>query len=460
MIVNSARRARVAANSFGARVLTSADHRAIFNTALLIAVLTLLVKLVTLGRDILAASSFGTTDANDAYLAGWVLPGFLIGIASGGFVGAIIPVQIETRRKSGRAREQAVLSEVMLLSAITYLVISGFLLASSRYLLPLVTQGYSANKFALALQLSMIMIPAALVGGMASLWSAMLNTKGRFGLVAIAPVVVPAFTAVVLLLAPNDQIEWLAAGFVIGTGLQTAILYFGLHREGMPVSFAWHGLLPETRAVLSQAGILAANGVVFGGLGVVDSAMAATLGSGSQSTLMYANKLIAPVLGISSVALGTAVFPYFSRLVADEDWDGLRYTLRTYTKLILAVAIPTAIGIILFARPIVRILFERGEFEAEDTDNVARVLSTYALLVPVETIAVMMSRLIVSMKAGRIMVLASIGIFVVNIMTDYIFKEIMGIQGIALATVLNQVISLSFLIFLWRHLQSTKMNAK
>ena len=186
----------------------------------------------------------------------------------------------------------------------------------------------------------MVMIPAAFVGGMSSIWSAMLNSKNRFGLVAFAPIVVPATTTVVLLLAPSAKIEWLAAGFVIGTGLHTAILYLGLHREGMPVSFAWHGLLPETRSILSQTGILAANGVVFNGLGVVDTAMAATLGSGSQSTLLYANKLIAPLLGISSVAIGTAVFPYFSRLVADEDWDALRHTLRTYTKLILAVAIP------------------------------------------------------------------------------------------------------------------------
>jgi len=460
MIVQAAQRARVAANSLGARVLTTPGHRAVFSSALLIGILTLLVKAVTLGRDMMVASHFGTSDANDAFLAGWVLPGFLVGIVSGGFVGAIIPVQIDVRNKSGKSREEAVLGEVMLLSALSYLIITGFLLATSKYLLPLVTQGYSSSKYELALQISMVMMPAILIGGMAAIWSAMLNTKNRFGLVAISPMVVPAVTAVVLLASPDAQIEWLAVGMVIGNGLQAAVLFLGLHREGMPVSFGWHGFLPETRSILSQFGILAANGIIFNGLGVVDTAMAATLGSGSQSTLLYANKLIAPLLGISSIALGTAVFPYFSRLVADEDWDGLRHTLQTYTRLILAVAIPTTIGIILFARPVVRLLFERGEFTPEDTENVSRVLATYSFLVPIETIAVMMSRVVISLRAGRIMVYASIGIFVFNIASDLILKELIGIQGIALATVLNQLISLVFLIFLLQHLKKTKMGPK
>jgi putative peptidoglycan lipid II flippase len=185
--------------------------------------------------------------------------------------------------------------------------------------------------------------------------------------------------------------------------------------------------------------------------------MAATLGPGSQSTLMYANKLIMPVLAISSTALGTAALPYFSRLVAKEDWDGLRQTLSTYTRLILAVAIPATVTLILLSRPLVRLLFERGEFTADDTDAVARVLATYSLLIPIETIAVMMSRVLLSLQIGKIMVLASIGIFLSNIVCDYVLKEILGIEGIALASVVNQVLSLIFLIFMWRHLQRTRM---
>lgn len=450
-------RLRLLGSAAATRVLSSADHRALFNSALLIGVLTLAAKVVTLGRDVLIASRFGTSDANDAFLASWILPGFLIGVTAGGFSGALIPVQIEARTKLGRSREKALIGEVMLLSTAIYLLIAVFLLAGNRLILPLLAHGYSDSKFNLAIQLSMIMLPAVVAGGMAMILSSILNANDKFGLAAMAPMSVPGVTTLILLLLPNAKIEWIAAGFVIGTGLQTAILYLGLHREGVEIEFGWHGLMPETRVVFVQFLVLAANGVVFNGLGVVDTAMASTLGSGSQSILTYAGKLIVPLLGISSVALGTAVFPYFSKLVAEEDWDGLRHTIKTYTRLILAFAIPLTAGIIFFSQPLVRLLFQRGEFTAQDTHDVSRVLATYSLLIPIETIAVMMSRVIVSLKVGRAMIFASIGIFIFNIIADYILKGFLGIQGIALASVCNQGLSLIFLICMWRHLQRTAM---
>ncbi|MCC6791340.1 MAG: oligosaccharide flippase family protein [Thermomicrobiales bacterium] len=448
------------AGTIGSRVLTSPDHRALFNSALLIGLLTIAVKAVTLIRDMIVASRFGTSDANDAYIVGWVLPGFLVGVVAGGFSGAVIPIQIETREKSGRRREQALLGEVMLVSIAAYLLATAVLLFGNRALMPLVAQGYSENKFALAAQLSTVMLPAVLIGGIASLWSSILNAENKFGLVAVAPVAVPAVSAVILLANPSAGIEWIAAGFVIGTAVQAAVLYLGLQREGISLSLGWHGLMPETRALLKQCLVLCANGAVFGGVGVVDSAMAATLGPGSQSTLGYANKLIVPFLGISSTAIGTAVLPYFSRLVATEDWEGLRHTLRTYTRLILAVAIPTTMLLIVLSRPLVSLLFERGEFTAEDTNAVARVLATYSLLIPIETVALLMSRVLVSMQIGRVMVAASVGIFIANIVADYVLKGFLGIEGIALATVLNQTLSLIFLIFMWRHIQRTRIDVR
>ena len=456
-LVRAVRRSQRLANSVGATVLRSSDHRALFNSALLIGILTLAAKGITLGRDMMIASRFGTSDANDAFIVGWILPGFLVGVTAGGFSGALIPVQIEARTKHGRARENAVINEVMLLSTGTFLLIAAFLLVCNRMIMPLLANGYSDSKFNLAAQLTMIMLPAVLAGGIAAVFSAILNASDRFGLVAVAPMAVPAVTAVILLIVPDVNIEWIAAGFVAGTGLQTAILYLGLYREGIPAGFGWHGFMPETRTLTGQFVVLTANGAVFSGLGVVDAAMAATLGSGSQSILTYASKLIVPMLGISSIALGTAVFPYFSKLVAAEDWDGLRHTIKTYTRLILAFAVPLTAGLIVFSQPLVRLLFERGEFTAADTASVAKVFSTYSLLIPIETIAVMMSRVVISLKAGRAMVVASIGIFAFNIIADYVLKGILGIQGIALASVANQALSLLFLLAMWRHLQRKMM---
>jgi putative peptidoglycan lipid II flippase len=457
MIVQTAQRARGAASSMGARVLASADHRALISSAFLIGTLTLAGKALSLGRDTLVASRFGTSDANDAFLAAWVIPGFIGTLLTSGIASTIIPVQLEARTKHGAARERAIVGEVLLLSLIGYLLASVALVAGRGLLLPIVAQDYSAAKFSLAIQLSLIMIPALLIGGVTAIWSAMLNTENRFGLGAAAPMAIPVASAFVLLVNRHASIEWLAAAFVIGSGLQGAVVYLGLARAGLSTAFGWHGLLPETRTVLRRAGVVAASDLTFCALGVVDSAMAATLGPGSQSTLTYSTKVISPLLAITSTALGTAVLPYFSRLVANEDWDGLRHTLRTCIRLIVAVSVPATAALILLSRPIVGLLYQRGAFTAQDGDEVARVMATYALLIPIETVAVLIWRVVLSIHVSRIIVVSSFGIFLFNIVGDYVFKRIIGLEGIALASVFNQAFSLVVLIYLWNQLKRTRM---
>ena len=457
MILQAAQRVRTTAGGVGVRILSSPDHRSLFGSAALIGLITIVVKLVTLGRDVLMASRFGTSDANDAYITAWVIPGFLTAILTSGFSASIIPIQVETRAKQGEARERAVVGETIAISVASFLILTVVLAVGITGIKPLVAHGYSDAKFELTAHLAIIMIPAVLITGLISLWSSLLNARTRFGLVAAAPVTVPLLSAGLLLVMPGVGIEWLAATFVIGTAAQGAVLFLGLHREGVRLAPAWHGLLPETRRLLRQFGVICANAVVVAGVPVVDTAMAATLGAGSQSTLTYANKLIMPALGISSVALGTAVLPYFSRLVANEDWTGLRHTLATYTRLILVVSIPATVALILLSETLVRVLFERGQFTARDTSAVARVLATYALLIPIQTLAVMLSRVLLSLQIGKAMVISSIAIFLSNIVSDYVLKELMGVEGIALATVLNQVLSLIFLVWMWRRLQRTRM---
>src|SRR5207237_1392641 len=109
----------------------------------------------------------------------------------------------------------------------------------------------------------------------------------------------------------------------------------------------------------------------FHGSLLVDQGMAGALGPGSVSSLVYGNKLVTLAVTVGSWALGTAVFPFFSRMAAAGDWRGLRASLRTYLALVLGVTVPlTALGC-LASRPIVALLFQRGEFSEADTAAVA-----------------------------------------------------------------------------------------
>jgi putative peptidoglycan lipid II flippase len=101
---------------------------------------------------------------------------------------------------------------------------------------------------------------------------------------------------------------------------------------------------------------------------------------------------------------------------------------------------------------IVRLLFQRGEFNASDTKAVAELQMIFALMIPAYTLSQLLSRVLNAMRATRYLLIGSVFIFAFNIIADYLFKEWFGITGIAFATVGNYILALAFNLYLFRRL--------
>jgi putative peptidoglycan lipid II flippase len=319
-------------------------------------------------------------------------------------------------------------------------------------ILPYLTSGFDADKLELAHRLWLIMLPAAFMTGLSSIWSGMLNAGNRFGLAALSPIAAPIASALGLVLVPGRAVDAMAVGFVLGCLIQLLALGWELRRHGIRGLPGWHGGLPETRSLFRISLPLIGNGIVFGGLPLVDTAMAATLGDRQLAILSYGNRLILPIMGISSAALATVVFPFFSRLVAEGDWRGLQRTLTTYTRLILLASIPFTVALVLMSGSVVQALYERGEFTAADTAAVARVQAVLALMVPAYALGVLYARVLISLRKTQLMLISSVIVFVANVIGDLVLKEWIGIEGIALATVVNYGLQLAITWWICRQL--------
>ena len=154
--------------------------------------------------------------------------------------------------------------------------------------------------------------------------------------------------------------------------------------------------------------------------------------------------------------LWIAVLTYFSKMAAEDDWKGIKQTLDTYTRLIFAVGIPVVLLLILLSKSIVGLLFERGAFTSQDTALVSNIQIYYFLQIPFYVLAMLMMRLISSLKANRwLLLVSSIG-FILNIVLNYTFMHWLGVAGIALSTSIVYVISyLSFRTIISRLLPTT-----
>ena len=185
---------------------------------------------------------------------------------------------------------------------------------------------------------------------------------------------------------------------------------------------------------------------------VVDQAMAAMLATGSVAALNYGNRVVQLPLSLLAAPLGTALMPYLSQLVAAKNWRELRRTASRYIAMSLAIALPLTAGLVFFSRPIVRLLFHRGAFSEADVLEVSRVQSLYALQIPAYLVSVIVVRLISSIQANQVLLVASILNLVTNIVLNFVFMRWLGLPGIALSTSLVYFLSTTFcyMVMIWR----------
>lgn len=120
---------------------------------------------------------------------------------------------------------------------------------------------------------------------------------------------------------------------------------------------------------------------------------------GSVAALNYGRKAVTFPLAVSAMAFVKVTPPYLSELVAAHDWAGLRNTLHRFLALIFALNAPVAMALAVWSKPIVRWLFERGQFGPPDTEVVAGVLFYYAFSLPFFVAFMAMMKLLSSLRA-------------------------------------------------------------
>lgn len=414
---------------------TGSVNRKIFGAAFIIGTMTLGMKAISMVKESFVAASYGTGNAYDAYVVGLAIPMMIVGILSGSLNAALIPTYIEVREREGTEAAHRLYTSILLWN-ILLLVALTFAMATTAHLwLPRYAPGFDAAKLALARQLLLWSLPIVIVTGFSMTWGALLNAGERFALVAIAPVLQPLATIIALgLLLRTAGIWALLTGAMLGSLLEMALLGFALSRRGHPLMPRWHGTTVAFKRVRAQYWPCIAGAFLMSGISAVDEYFAATLGPRSNSALSYGSKLVGFVLSLGASALGTAVLPQLSKMVAGRKWPEIKHFLKVYTRLIFGVMIPATVLLILLSRFIVQLMYQRGAFVSADTDLVVKIQIFYLLRVPFSTALVLVTRTLTALRANHYMTIMSIGTFILNAVLDYLFILRWGIAGITLST--------------------------
>lgn len=417
------------------RWLEASPNRRILGAAATVALATFAVKAAALVRDLAVAHRFGTSNEIDAFFTALLLPTFAINVVAGSLSAAFVPVYIERQERHGRDAADRLLHGVLAGALAMLAIVTLALAVTAPWTLPLIGATFGAEKLALTRTLFYALLPAVLLSGVATVYTGVLNARGRFALGAAAPMAVPVLSlGAVVLSAGGGGAAALTIGTVLGYLAAAALLACAVAGGGASIRPRWHGWTPELGQVIAQFLPVASGAVLLSSTTIVDHAMASTLPPGSVSALNYGSKVVTLLTGLGTMALGTAVLPHFARMVAHEDWAGLRETLATWIRVILLVTVPGTIGLIVLSPAVVRVIFERGAFTATDTAHVSALQAMYLLQVPFYALGILFVRTLTALQRNRFLLWGNLISFPLNAVLNLLFMRWLGLPGIALST--------------------------
>ncbi len=417
--------------------------------------LTLVSRVLALVRDTLQATYVGAGFASDAFLVAFRLPNMFRALfAEGAFSAAFIPmfnrkVGEGDDKEAGYRFAEQVLSMLLPVVAIFTLV----LIAAAWPLTWLLSGGFNeptASEFAYAVTLSRITIPYLALITLVSLLGGILNSLGRFWVNAAAPILLNIAMIVGLWFFHGanefETARVQAITVPIGGLLQLLWLIVACRQAGVKLRLGMPKLNDDVKQMLKLIVPAAAGaGAVQINL-VISTALAGRLlDEGAISAVYYADRLNQLPLGLIGIGLGTILLPTITRLLTSKQDEAAMETQNRGIELALFLTLPAAVALIVAAEPIVRGLFERGAFTAEDTVRTSLVLAFFSIGLPSYVLVKVLTPGFYAREDTRTPVRYAMLSILVNIIGNLVLIPLVGVIGPPLATALSSTLNVAML---------------
>jgi putative peptidoglycan lipid II flippase len=441
-----------------APILGAVDRRAqrrrlALSTAIFSAA-TGLSRVLGLFREIVAANYFGARGQINAFTIAFQIPNLVRAlVADAALSSAFVPVFGELLEKGDRLRAWRVASTVFWLFLLAVGGLTALFVLAAPLLMPPLTNAYDD----LTVTLAQILFPIVVLIGLFGIVTGILNTYDQFSIPALTPVFWNlAIIAGLVIGVPRADTEEAKLYVYAGSIVAGTLLQFLL-----PLPWL-RGLDGRLRLVLDVRDpavrqFFKLMGPVMLGLGLINvNAVIGTIVAAkwidptiAPNAIDKAFRVYMLPQGMFSVAVATILFPSLARLAARGDVDGFRDTVSRGLRQIHFLLLPAAAVSIVLAEPIVRLLYERGAFDPDETTVVAQCLAAFSIGLAFNGMMLMLNRGFFSLQRPWTPTLVALGVLVLNVVLYAGFERV-GAWGIPLAISLANVVGVALLVLALR----------
>ncbi|HAS6778612.1 TPA: murein biosynthesis integral membrane protein MurJ [Vibrio parahaemolyticus] len=430
----------------------------LLKSGMIVSAMTLISRVLGLVRDVVVANLMGAGASADVFFFANKIPNFLRRLfAEGAFSQAFVPVLTENHAQGDMDKTRELIARAagtlgVIVSIVTVLGVLGSGVVTALFgfgwFLDWMHGGPAAEKFELASLMLKITFPYLWFITFVALSGAILNTLGKFAVSSFTPV----FLNVMIILAAwfiSPQMSQPEIGLAIGVFLGGLVQFLFqipfLIKAGVMVKPKWGWRDPGVVKIRTLM-IPALFGVSVSQINLLfDTFIASFLQTGSISWLYYSDRLLEFPLGLFGIAIATVILPALSRKHVDSQSEGFAHTMDWGVRMVTLLGIPAMLGLMALAKPMLMVLFMRGEFSPQDVHQASLSLLAYASGLLNFMLIKVLAPGYYSRQDTKTPVKYGIIAMVTNMVFNAIFAYFYGYVGLAIATALSAFVNVALL---------------
>ncbi|EKA7359839.1 TPA: murein biosynthesis integral membrane protein MurJ [Vibrio parahaemolyticus] len=430
----------------------------LLKSGMIVSAMTLISRVLGLVRDVVVANLMGAGASADVFFFANKIPNFLRRLfAEGAFSQAFVPVLTENHAQGDMDKTRELIARAagtlgVIVSIVTVLGVLGSGVVTALFgfgwFLDWMHGGPAAEKFELASLMLKITFPYLWFITFVALSGAILNTLGKFAVSSFTPV----FLNVMIILAAwfiSPQMSQPEIGLAIGVFLGGLVQFLFqipfLIKAGVMVKPKWGWRDPGVVKIRTLM-IPALFGVSVSQINLLfDTFIASFLQTGSISWLYYSDRLLEFPLGLFGIAIATVILPALSRKHVDSQSEGFAHTMDWGVRMVTLLGIPAMLGLMALAKPMLMVLFMRGEFSPQDVHQASLSLLAYSSGLLNFMLIKVLAPGYYSRQDTKTPVKYGIIAMVTNMVFNAIFAYFYGYVGLAIATALSAFVNMALL---------------
>lgn len=407
------------------------------------AVIIFIAKFMGLLRETLVANLYGQGYESDILNTATQIPLLFFDMTLGvAILSTFVPIFNKYLEKDGRDRATEF--------AHAFITVVGFVAAAaafigiifSKQIVSVMVPGYDETKVLETAHLLKILFPAIIFTAIAYIAVGVLQSFGEFNIPSLISFVSNLVMILYLILFKKRfGLEGVIVSMLIAWAMQLFIQLPALKKKGFSCKFK----LRFKDEGIKEAAVLALPVLISSWVQplctVINMSFGSSLGDGAVSGLNWANKIYIIMVGVFAYAVTNFIFPRLSRLGVRDGADDFAKTARVSLGWIIFIIAFVAALFIALSEPIIKVVFERGEFTVENTALTASALFYYSFGMVGYAVCEVLNKSFYALRDGKTPMFSSIFGVVVNFAAAFVFVKLfdMGVGGLALASAVSSV---------------------